>query len=139
MPSSNIMPTMNSPSLTTDTNPPSRWVKGDNERKRNYFSGAVHCSFPRHAIHQADAGCCGRAEGHGSFVAAVRRKVERRPDRVREEAGLFGHRLQIDNAGEEGVVCQNGTLESILDDPVAPPFPLHTPTIVPPYQPDGLD
>jgi hypothetical protein len=36
-------------------------------------------------------------------------------------------------------MCQNGTLESILDDPVAPPFPLRSPSVVPPYQPGDLD
>ena len=29
-------------------------------------------------------------------------------------------------------MCQNGTLEGVLDDPAGPPLPLRLPTIVPP-------
>src|ERR1035438_1519901 len=46
--------------------------------------------------------------------------------------GLMGQRWLIDIAREEGVVCQNGTLERPLQGIVTPPFPLRIPTMPPP-------
>ena len=51
--------------------------------------------------------------------------------------------MLIDIEGDEGKVCQNGTLEATLDHPGAPPFPppspLHSPSVVPPYVAGGLN
>ena len=47
--------------------------------------------------------------------------------------GTSGDQYTIDNGNERGAVCQNGTLEAILDATVTPPFTLPTPTVPPPY------
>src|ERR1035441_8276434 len=44
----------------------------------------------------------------------------------------LGERLMIDIEGEEGLVCQNGTLVGHLSYAASPPFPLRSPTVVPP-------
>jgi hypothetical protein len=49
------------------------------------------------------------------------------------EEGVLWQRLLIDNGSEDGVVCQNGTLEGPLCDTVTPPFPHRIPTVPPPY------
>ena len=57
-----------------------------------------------------------------------------RPPAIERRAGegLLGQRLLIDNEREEGIVCQNGTLGSPLDDAASPPFPLRLSTVSPP-------
>ena len=52
---------------------------------------------------------------------------------TRAEKGLLGYRLLIDNGSEDGVVCQNGTLQRPLRNTVTPPYPHLTPTLPPPY------
>ena len=47
--------------------------------------------------------------------------------------GTSGDQFNIDNGSEKGVMCQNGTLEALLDPTVTPPFPLPAPTVPPPY------
>src|ERR1035438_9588230 len=46
--------------------------------------------------------------------------------------GTSVDQFQVDNGSERGAVCQNGTLEALLDATATPPFQLPTPTVPPP-------
>src|ERR1035441_7093320 len=47
--------------------------------------------------------------------------------------GTSGDQFTIYNGSEKGAMCQNGTLETLLDAIVTPPFPHRAPTVPPPY------
>ena len=85
-----------------------------------WHTGAQLAPYPPHWIHRGRGGAGFAAGTAGQAVASL----------IRDEKVFLWKRLLIDNEGEEGVVCQNGTLEGALGDPAGPPFPLRLPTIV---------
>jgi hypothetical protein len=46
---------------------------------------------------------------------------------------IFGYRFPLDRSGKGSVVCQNGTLERLFCYCVAPPSPVLSPSMPPPY------